>query len=459
MREEKFVVIGAVAAGMSAASRFRRNKPGAEIWVVQKGEHVSYGSCGLPYFVSGLVKDIRGLVVYDATFFKQKRNINILTCHEAIQIDREAKVILARNLKHNNKVKLGYDKLAICTGAFPFKPELPGVELKNIFVIRTAEDGVVVRNFIDKEAPKAVAIIGAGPIGLEMAEAFAVRGLKVTVIKRPGSILQMFDEDMAGMVEEELKAKGVNLVKNAIIQGFDGDREGKVKAVVLADRRYEVDFVLLATGSKPDSRLAREAGLVVKANGVIAVDERMQTSNPDIYAAGDCVGQKHLVTGKDVYTPRGTTANKQGRIAGDNASGGEDVFEGIVGTLVSKIFDLTVARTGLSSNQAAAEGYNFVTSIIAHPDHSFTYPNPEPENITTKLIMDKKTGKLLGAQMIGKHKEMGVAKRIDIFATALQNRMTVDEINRLDLSYSPPYSPFYDNILIAAEVGLKKLRD
>ena len=169
-------------------------------------------------------------------------------------------------------------------------------------------------------------------------------------------------------------------------------------------------------------------------------------------------GQKHLVTSKDVYTPRGTIANKQGRIAGENASGGEDVYEGIVGTLVSKIFDLTVARTGLSSSQAAAEGYNFVTSTIAHPDHGFTYPNPEPENITTKLIMDKKTGKLLGAQMIGKHKEMGVAKRIDVFATALQNRMTVDEINRLDLSYSPPYSPFYDNILIAAEVGLKKLR-
>jgi len=319
------------------------------------------------------------------------------------------------------------------------------------------EDGVVLRDFIEKEAPKKVAIIGAGPIGLEMAEAFSMRGLEVTVIKRSGSILKMFDDDMTTMVEVELQRKGVNLVKDALIQGFESDKEGRVKAVVLADRSYEADFVLLATGSKPDSRLAKEAGLRVNVKGTIAVDDRMQASNPDIFAAGDCVGQKHLVTGKEVYIPRGTTANKQGRIAGENASGGNDVFPGVLGTLVSKIFDLTVARTGLSSSEAAAEGYDFVTSTIAHPDHAFTYPNPDPEDITTKLIMDKKTGRLLGAQMIGNHERMGVAKRIDVFATALHNKMTVDEINRLDLSYSPPYSPFYDNILIAAEVGLKKL--
>jgi len=457
MEKERFVVIGGVAAGMSAASRFRRNRPEAEVSVVQRGEYVSYGSCGLPYFISGLLKDVSGLVVYDAAFFKEKRNINILRWHEAIRIDPEAKVLLARSLKGGDEVRLSYDKLAICTGAVPFIPESPGVDLKNIFVIRTAEDGVVLRNFIEQGAPRKVAIIGAGPIGLEMAEAFSVRGIEVTIIKRPGSILRMFDDDMTKMVAEELEAKGVNLVQNAVIQGFEGDNDGRVRAVALADGTYDVDFVLMATGSKPDSRLAKEAGLRVNANGTIAVDERMQTSNPDIYAAGDCVGQKHMVTGKEVYTPRGTTANKQGRVAGENASGRSDTFKGMVGTLVSKIFDLTVARTGLSSGEAAAEGYDFTTSTISHPDHAFTYPDPEPEAITTKLIMDKKTGRLLGAQMIGKHKTMGVAKRIDVLATALQSRMTVAEINELDLSYSPPYSPFYDNILIAAEVGLKKL--
>jgi len=457
MNNERFLVIGGVAAGMSAASRFRRNKPEAEVTVIQNGEYVSYGSCGLPYFISGLVKDVHGLVVYDAEFFKKKRNINILSWHEATKIDPAAKVVLARDLKEGREIKLSYDKLAICTGASPFKPAIPGNELKNIFVIRTAEDGVILRNFIEKEAPQKAAIIGAGPIGMEMTEALSVRGIEVTVIKRPGSILRMFDDDMVAKVEEELKGKNVNLIKNAIIQGFEGDKEGKVRTVVLADTRYDVDFILLATGSKPNSRLAREAGLKVNADETIAVDERMQTSNPDIFAAGDCVGQKDLLTGKEVYFPRGTTANKQGRIAGENASGGNEAFEGITGTLVSKIFDLTVARTGLSSQEAAAAGYDFVTSTISHPDHAFTYPDPAPENITTKLIMDRKTGRLLGAQMIGKHKNMGVAKRIDVFATALQNKMTVDEINRLDLAYSPPYSPFYDNILIAAEVGLRKL--
>jgi NADPH-dependent 2,4-dienoyl-CoA reductase/sulfur reductase-like enzyme len=457
MNNERFVVIGGVAAGMSAASRFRRNKPEAEVIVVQNGEYVSYGSCGLPYFVSGLVKDVHGLVVYDAEFFKKRRNINVLRWHEATKIDPVAKLVLARDLKEGKEVNLSYDKLAICTGASPFKLEIPGSELKNIFVIRTAEDGVVLRNFIEREIPKKAAIIGAGPIGLEMAEALSIRGIEVTVVKRPGSILKMFDDDMVVMVEEELKGKGVNLVKNAIIQGFEGDKEGKVKTVVLADARYDADFVLLATGSKPSSSLAKEAGLKVNADGTIAVNERMQTSNPDIFAAGDCVGQEDLLTGKEVYLPRGTTANKQGRVAGENASGGDDTFEGVVGTLVSKIFDLTVARTGLSSREAAAEGYDFTTSTISHPDHAFTYPNPEPENITTKLIMDKKTGRLLGAQMIGTHKNMGVAKRIDVFATALQNKMTIAEVNRLDLSYSPPYAPFYDNILVAAEVGLKKL--
>ncbi|MBC8429520.1 MAG: FAD-dependent oxidoreductase, partial [Dehalococcoidia bacterium] len=354
----------------------------------------------------------------------------------------------------DEEIELSYDKLAICTGASPFYPNLPGVDLKNIFVIRTAEDGVALKEFIREAAPKKAAIIGAGLIGLEMAEAFRARGLEVTVIKRPGSILKMFDDDMVNLVEEELKAKGVHLVKDAIIQGFEDDTQGKVRAVALAQGTYPADLVLLATGSKPNSDLGRQAGLEIAPNGTIIVDDRMQTSNPDIFAAGDCVGQKHLITGKDVYIPRGTTANKQGRIAGDNASGGNEVFEGVVGTAVSKIFDLTVARTGLSSADASAEGYDFVSSTVAHPSHGHTYPNPRPEDITIKLIVQKATGRLLGAQMIGK---IGVAKRIDIFATALHSGMSIEEISRLDLSYSPPFAPFWDSILVAANVALRKL--
>jgi NADPH-dependent 2,4-dienoyl-CoA reductase/sulfur reductase-like enzyme len=287
-------------------------------------------------------------------------------------------------------------KLVICTGAFPFRPDCPGVNLKNVFVIRTAEDGMVLKNFIKEAAPRKVVIIGAGLIGLEMAEAFRVRDLEVTVIKRPGSILKMFDDDMTKMVEEELKGKGVELIKDAIIQGFEEDGVGRVRTVVLAQGNYEADFVLLATGSKSNSALAKEARLEVADNGTIVVNQRMQTSHPGTFAAGDCVGQQHLITGKEVYFPRGTTANKQGRIAGGNASGGDDILKGVMGTAVSKIFDLTVARTGLSSTEAAAEGYNFITSTVAHPFHGFTYRNPKPEDITIKLIIEKGDWKAAG---------------------------------------------------------------
>ena len=455
MEKERFVVIGGVAAGMSAASRAKRNKPDMEVVVLERGNFVSYGSCGLPYFVSDLVKDVQGLVVYDASFFREKRGIEVLIRHEVTRIDPNKKIVFARNLEGGEEITLGYDKLAICTGASPVYPELPGIDLKNIFVIRTAEDGVFLKDFIGEAAPRTAVIIGAGLIGLEMAEALRARGLEVAVIKRPGrNILKIFDDDMAQLVEDELKRKGVELVKDAVIQGFEGDSEGRARLVVLEGKSYPVDLVLLATGSRPNSALAREAGLEVAPNGTIVVDERMQASNPDIFAAGDCVGQRHLITGKDVYIPRGTTANKQGRVAGENASGGNDVFKGIVGTAVSKIFDLTVARTGLSSAEAAAEGYDFVTSTVAHPSHGDTYPDPEPEDITIKLVMDKKTGKLLGAQMIGK---IGVAKRIDVFAAALQSGMTVEETSRLDLSYSPPFAPVWDPILVAANVGLRKL--
>jgi NADPH-dependent 2,4-dienoyl-CoA reductase/sulfur reductase-like enzyme len=455
MSKERFLVIGGVAAGMSAASRAKRRKPEMDVIVLEKGSFISYGSCGLPYFISDLVKNAKGLVVHDAAFFKKKRGIDVLTKHAVTRVDPQTKTVFARNLRQRSEVSLSYDKLAICIGAFPARPELPGVNLKNIFVIRTLEDGLAIKRFIEREAPKKVAIIGAGLIGLEMAEAFKKRGLEVTLIKRPGSILKMFDDDMAKMVEEQLKTNKVKLIKDAVIQGFVGDKQDRVRAVLVSEKSYRTDFVLLAIGSRPNSTLAREAGLKLAANGTIVVDERMHTSHPDIFAAGDCVGQRHLITGKEVYLPRGTTANKQGRIAGDNAAGGNEVFPGVLGTAVSKIFDLTVARTGLSSAEAEAAGYDFVTSTIASPSHAETYPNPEPEDITIKLIIEKGTGKLLGAQMIGK---LGVAKRIDVFATAIQAGMTIEEITRLDLCYSPPFAPVWDSVLVAANVALKKVQ-
>ncbi|MCL6449169.1 MAG: FAD-dependent oxidoreductase [Armatimonadetes bacterium] len=450
----KFLIIGGVAAGMSAASRAKRKKPDLEVVVLEKGRFVSYGACGLPYYVADLVKHVQGLVVHDAAFFKEKRGIPVLTRHEAIKIEPEARYVLARDLDRGEELKFEFDKLAICTGARPVIPDYPGVNLTNVFVLKTAEDGIRLKQFIKENSPRKAVIVGAGLIGLEMADAFRAWGLEVTILKRPGSILKMFDDDMVALVERELAEKGVELVKNAVVQALEGDGRGRVRAVVYEGGRCAADLVLLATGAKPDSGLAAQAGLAIAANGTIVVNEKMQTSHPDIYAAGDCVGQKHLLTGKDVYFPRGTTANKQGRIAGENAAGGNEAFPGVLGTAVSKIFDLTVARTGLSAAEAAREGCDFIVSTVAHPSHAHTYPAPEPEEITIKLVVEKKTGKLLGAQMIGK---MGVAKRIDVFATALSKQMTVEEISRLDLSYSPPFAPVWDPVLVAANVAVKKV--
>lgn len=456
MTNMRFVVIGGVAAGMSAASRIKRNRPDAEVTVLEKGNFVSYGSCGLPYFISDLVKDVQGLVVHDAAFFKQKRGIDVLLGHEVTKVDYQSKIVFVRVSARDEAIEMGYDRLIISTGASPSCPNLPGIDLKNVFVIRTADDGIILKDYLKQTAPKKVAIVGAGFIGLEMAEAFKARGLEVMVVKRQGSILKMFDDDMVKLVEDEIRMKGVALVKDAVIHGFEGDAEGKVKAIILEQGISQVDLVLLATGAKPNSSLARQAGLDIATNGTIVVDERMRTSDIDIFAAGDCVGQKHLITGKDVYIPRGTTANKQGRVAGENASGGDEIFDGVMGTAVSKIFDLTVACTGLTSAEASAEGYDFVASTVSHPSHAHTYPNPVPEDITIKLTAEKTTGKLLGAQMIGK---VGVAKRIDVFAAALSAGMTIAEISKLDLSYSPPFAPVWDPILVAANVVLKKLGD
>jgi NADPH-dependent 2,4-dienoyl-CoA reductase/sulfur reductase-like enzyme len=416
MEKERFVVIGGVAAGMSAASRAKRKMPEMEVTVLERGSFVSFR-------------------------------------HEATRIDPKAKAVFARDLDSGEEMELAYDRLAICTGASPSRPAFPGGDLENVFVIRTAEDGIALKSFIMDSRPKRAAIIGAGLIGLEMAESLKENEVEVLVIKRPGSILRMFDDDMAEIVEGELRENGVELIKEAKIQRFEGNKKGLVSSVVLEDSRYDVDLVLLAAGATPNSSLAKEAGITVAQNGTIVVDQWMRTSDGDIFAAGDCVGQKHMITGKDVYIPRGTTANKQGRIAGENAAGGDEVFGGVLGTAVSKIFGLTVARTGLSSAEAASEGFDVITSSVAHPSHGDTYPDPEPEDMTIKLIVER-TGRLLGAQMIGR---IGVAKRIDVFATALYNRMTVDQISNLDLCYSPPYAPVWDPILVAANVAQRKL--
>ncbi|CUS76625.1 CoA-disulfide reductase [Candidatus Kryptobacter tengchongensis] len=450
---ERLVVIGGVAAGMSAASRARRLKPDMEIVVFEKSGFVSYGSCGLPYFVSDIIKSPENLVVYDAKFFKEKRNIDVFVHHEVLKIFPAKRSILVKNLENGREFEVNYDKLVIATGARAVKPNIKGIELKGIYTIRFLEDGIAIKNFIRENSPKKALIIGAGYIGMEMVESLVSLGLDVTIVEQMPNILGNMDDEINEIVEQELARNGVKLLKSVSVNEFSGE-DGYVKRAVLSNGQViDVDLVIVGAGIKPNSEIAREAGVELGRSGAIAVNQKMETNVHGIYSAGDCAEAFHLVLNRPVYIPLGTTANKQGKVAGENAAGGNAIFKGIVGTAVFKVFELEVARTGISEKQAKSEGFDYVSTVIEHGSRAHYYPGGS--KIRVKLIADKKTGRLLGAEMVGRD---GVAKRIDVFATALHARLTVDEIGHLDLSYAPPFAPVWDPILIAANDLEKKIK-
>lgn len=450
---ERLVVIGGVAAGMSAASRARRLKPDMEIVVFEKSGFVSYGSCGLPYFVSDIIKSPENLVVYDAKFFKEKRNIDVFVHHEVLKIFPAKRSILVKNLENGREFEVNYDKLVIATGARAVKPNIKGIELKGIYTIRFLEDGIAIKNFIRENSPKKALIIGAGYIGMEMAESLVSLGLDVTIVEQMPNILGNMDDEINEIVEQELARNGVKLLKSVSVNEFSGE-DGYVKRAMLSNgQSIDVDLVIVGAGIKPNSEIAREAGVELGRSGAIAVNQKMETNVQGIYSAGDCAEAFHLVLNRPVYIPLGTTANKQGKVAGENAAGGNAIFKGIVGTAVFKVFELEVARTGISEKQAKSEGFDYISTVIEHGSRAHYYPGGS--KIRVKLIADKKTGRLLGAEMVGRD---GVAKRIDVFATALHARLTVDEIGHLDLSYAPPFAPVWDPILIAANDLEKKIK-
>jgi len=449
---ERLVVIGGVAAGMSAASRARRLNPKIEIMVFEKSGFVSYGSCGLPYFVSDVIKAPENLVVYDAKFFKEKRNIDVYLHHEVLKIFPAKRSVLVKDLERNKEFEVGYDKLVIATGARAVKPNIKGIDLNGIFTIRFLEDGIAIKNFIRENSPKKALIIGAGYIGMEMAEALVSLGIDVTIVEVMPNILGSMDDEINEVVEAELQKNGVKLLKSTSVVEFVGD--GFVRKAILNNgSSLDVDLVIVGAGIKPNSEIARDAGIEIGRSGAIAVNQRMETNIPGVFAAGDCAEAFHLVLGRLVFIPLGTTANKQGKVAGENAVGGNAIFKGIVGTAVFKVFELEVARTGISEKQAKEEGIDYVSTVIEHGSRAHYYPGGS--KIRVKLIAERKTGRLLGAEMVGRD---GVAKRIDVFATALHARMSIDEIAGLDLSYAPPFAPVWDPILIAANDIEKKLK-
>lgn len=451
---EKLLVAGGVAAGLSAASAAKRLKKDMEVIVFEKSEWISYGACSIPYFVSDIIKKPEDLVVIPPEKFEKERNIRIKLLHEVVEIDPEARTLKVKNLREDKDLVYSYDYLVIGTGALATRPPIPGSHLEKIFTLRTLTDGIAIKNTIHEESPSRAVIVGGGYIGLEMAEAFHERGLQVTIIEMLDHILGTMDDEICQEVEAELDHHGVKLYKSTTVKSFEGSN-GKVSKVVTDSASIDTDMVLLSTGIKPNTKLAEKAGIKLGVAGAIQADGSMKTSIDGIFAAGDCADVFHRITGKKTYIPLGTTANKQGRVAGEVIGGRPSVFGGVVGTAVSKIFRLAVARTGLTQREAEKEGLDIATSVVKTRSRAHSYPGGS--TITVKYVFDRASRRLLGAQMAGME-GVGVAKRIDVLAAALHAGMTVDDVAGFDLSYAPPYAPVWDPILVAANVAKKSIK-
>lgn len=451
-RSERLVVIGGCAAGMSAASKAKRMNKNLQVFALEKTAHVSYSACGIPYYVADLVRDPSDLIAITPEEFREQRGIEVLTRHEVVEIQPVKKTVTAINLDSGKEAMFDYDKLVIAVGGVPKKPDLPGMDAKNVFTLQTLQDGIYIRKYVDEQRPKRVAIIGGGYIAMEMAEAFRQRSLEVTVIQKRDQILSSFEPDIAGKVSTELTRNEVKILTSIEVTALEVN-DGAATNVILNDgqQKLPVDLVLVSTGLAANTKLSEMAGVRVGNTGAIAVDWKMQTNVPNIYAAGDCVEVKHLVSGKPDYIPLGPTANKQGRVAGENIGGGTATFKGVVGTSVFKTFALEVAQTGLNVKQAKQNGFEPDSVTITENSKAGYYPGVRP--ITVTVIWDKRSRRLLGAQMVG---EEGVSKRIDIFATALTNKMILDEMANLDLSYAPPFAPVWDPALVAVNASRGK---
>jgi NADPH-dependent 2,4-dienoyl-CoA reductase/sulfur reductase-like enzyme len=443
----RLLVIGGVAAGMSAAAKAKRTDRNLEVVVYEKGSYISYAACGMPYFIAGDVPDYRELIVRTPEQMG-KQGVEVHVGHEVTTIDPDTRTITIRDLAQNRGFQDRYDRLVIATGALAAEPRLPGLDLAGIFELRPLESGLAVKRFLSERHPAKAVVVGGGYVGVEMAETFRRLGLEVTMVIRSGQVLRAsLDGDLRQVVHAELARQGVEIV-HGVPLGFEGN--GRVRTVVTTAGRCPCDVAMVGIGARPNVELARRAGVALGPTGAIATDGAMRTNLPGVYAAGDCCEALHLVTGQPAYIPLGSTANKQGRTAGENAAGGQDTFGGIVGTMIVRCFDLGVASTGLTADGARALGYDVQETKIRAKDLSHYFPGAADMDV--KLVVDGNSQRLLGGQVVGPQR--GV-KRIDVLATALHGRLTVTDLQRLDLAYAPPFAPVWDPVLVAANVAAK----
>jgi len=451
----KVVIVGGVAAGPKAASKVIRLMPDADVTVVERGKLLSYAGCGLPYYISGVVKEQKELlatpvgVVRDPVFFQKVKNVHAMSETEAMEIDRARKRVRVQETPGGAERWLDYDKLVLATGASPIRPPIPNVDLGNIFSLHGIHDAEGIKSVLAEDKAHDVVIVGGGLIGVEVTEAFVRKGCRVTLVEMLPQILGILDWEMAKLAERHMESHGVRVLTHTKVESFEG--HGTVQAVVTDKGSLPADMVILAIGVRPNVGLARAAGLEIGSTGAIKVDEHMRTSDPDTYAAGDCVESVDLLTGRPCYVPLGSTANKQGRVAAVNLCGGNERFPGVLGSTVCKVFDYCVARTGLTEAAARDAGYEVVTASAPAPDIAHYMPNAK--TLLLKLVADKTSGRLLGVQTTGP----GTGdKRIDVAAMAITAGMTLDQLANADLCYAPPYASAMDNIITAANVARNK---
>ncbi|MEV8306514.1 FAD-dependent oxidoreductase [Streptomyces flavidovirens] len=453
---ERLVVIGGDAAGMSAASQARRLKSPDELEIVafERGHFSSYSACGIPYWVGGAVPDRDDLIARTPEEHRA-RDIDLRIRTEVTDIDVAGGRVRSRDLESGAESWTGFDKLVVATGARPVRPPLPGIDAPGVHGVQTLDDGQALIGTLERTKGRRAVVVGAGYIGVEMAEALVGRGYEVTVLNRGEQPMATLDPDMGRLVHEAMNGMGITTVSGAeVTKVLTGD-DGRVRAVATDAETYPADVVVLGIGVEPETTLARDAGLPVGSYGGLVTDLSMRVVGHDnIWAGGDCVEVLDLVSGRRRHIALGTHANKHGQVIGSNAGGGYATFPGVVGTAVSKVCDLEIARTGLREKDARAEGLQFVTATIESTSRAGYYPGASP--MTVKMTAERRTGRLLGVQIVGRE---GAGKRVDIAAVALHARMTVEQMTALDLGYAPPFSPVWDPVLVAARKAVAAVRE
>ncbi len=445
---KKVVVVGGNAAGMSAASQVKRQQPDWLVTVIERGPYISYGACGIPYHVEGLVSKLEYLITVTPEEAIEKRKLNLKLNQEVTEIDpRKKEIAFSSSAGIENEQ---FDYLLIATGAGPIRSGIDYTTSKRIYTVHTLDDSENLQRFILQENPQKCAVIGGGYIAIEMLEALAGRGLETHLIHRRDELVRSFEKELSDLTLAEMKKEGIVLNLNFPVSRLV-EKEEKVE-VQSNGKALSYDLVIVATGVAPNSALAKNCGILTGVKDSIKVNEYLQTNYPHIYAAGDCVETKNIVTGKPVYVPLALKANKEGVAAGINISGGREAFPGILGTAITKFRNLGLARTGLTLSEAEQEGFSAIKYSLEAGSKAHYYPGSGM--LTAVLVAEKKKGRLLGAQLAG---PVDAVKRIDVYATALAAGMNLNDIFQLDLSYAPPFSPVYDPVVLTGRVGRKKI--